>query len=131
MFDSLGSNVIFIIIAVVVLIGRVVFEGKKRKKPPPPQKKIPVHFIDNEGDAPRARPVKKKPKVVPHFSTSLDESPFSTINDPVRETAGFSQMREKIAVPEKKANSFNLNNLSPMQQAVVMAEILGPPKGMQ
>ena len=26
--------------------------------------------------------------------------------------------------------AFNLNNLSPLKQAVVMAEILGPPKGM-
>ena len=133
MFESLGSNVIFIVIAVIVLIGRVVFDSKRKKKPPPPKEKIPVHFVDGEKNIPKARPVVKKPKVVPLFSTSLEDSPFSPIKYPFQENGmtNLQQAPVKTAVPEKKDFSFNLNNLSPMQQAVVMAEILGPPKGMQ
>ena len=131
MFESLGSNVIFIVIAVVVLIGRVVFQAKKGKSPPPPKEKIPVHFIDEEEDLPKPRPVRKKPKAVPLFSTSLEDSPLSPTKYSFQEAANLQQAPVKTAVPEKKDFSFNLNKLSPMQQAVVMAEILGPPKGMQ
>ena len=129
MFDSLGSNVIFIIIAVVVLIGRTVFESKRKKKPPPPKEKIPVHFIDEEDHIPKAA-VKKTPKITPLFSAAPDDSPFSPIKSSIRKKTDIPKSPAKTAIPERNNSLFNLDNLSPIQQAVVMAEILGPPKGM-
>ena len=78
----------------------------------------------------------------PKSSPAITPSPGSKISPALDEknilpSAGFAttqEAEEKKSEQTKQAASnkpvFNLSNLSPLKQAVVMAEILGPPKGM-
>jgi len=53
---------------------------------------------------------------------------------PVKEAparAILASLTEKPAAVSSGGSLFNLGKLSPLKQAVVMAEILGPPKGLQ
>jgi hypothetical protein len=147
MFKSI-SDYIYLLIPVAIVIGRIV-SGARRKKAPPPERKIPqpyipVHFEDDDNDSDyydepgylkesdskseKAKPEPQKTFAVPLFTTETAFSPLehSTAVKKIplaRETIVDSRRQKEFA--------FNLNHLSPMQQAVVMAEILGQPKGMK
>ena len=160
------SNIIFIILAVVIFIGRTVVQAKKKKAPPPkkpaaksvPQKpKISVHFEDDkEPDYFRnktpARVSKTDTKTqVTHAALAaqgshaarsqkaaltkslvLEKFPF---DEPIPAASGIPSFKNpaastRAASPERGGFA-NLTQLSPLKQAVVMAEILGPPKSLQ
>jgi len=155
MFENF-SNVIFIAIALAVFIGRTVAQARKSKEenkkapPPPPPKVQALHFEEKDEDelgyfkkaasqpalTKAAKPSVKAPqkKQSPSLLTKAatvkrDTSPPVPANIeklfPVKGTA-----RAGVLSSEQEGFSLNLDHLSPMKQAVVMAEILGPPKGL-
>jgi len=131
---------IIIIVAVVIVIGRTIFQMKKKPEPPP---RIPVHFEDDgepvslKSKVPAAVPkaVPKKvlaPKTIP--LSQFESKPLGQFrNSKVPEIPSSKPaVRIPAAAPQGQTGfPFNLNNLSPMKQAIVLAEILGPPKGMR
>ena len=156
MFENF-SNVIFIAVALAVFIGRTVSQARKNKEakeqkkaapPPPPSPKIQaLHFEEKDNDElgyfkkAAAQPASKAVK--PPVKASLKKQPPSLLTKastlkkdtsppvpsnidklfPVKGTA-------RTLSSEQEGFSFNLDHLSPMKQAVIMAEILGPPKGL-
>jgi len=136
--------VIFIIIVVVVFVIRAVAQaGKKHEEPPP----IPVHFEDDieEPSAVRDTVHKSAPVKPPAVSAAkmgqyrplpqLSLSPNVTTAAraapaPKVSPAYGSPVGAGAASTGQKGIALNLNHLSPMKQAVVMAEILGTPKGL-
>lgn len=131
MFDSIFDN-IFILIPIAIIIGRIVVQARKKKQPPPPpprrrQPVIPVHFEDDKEDRPPRREVKVQSIIpaAPQY-TAVYEAGLSNSEALVDDKVNLPRK----APSEPRAFTFNLNNLSAMKQAVVMAEILGPPKGM-
>jgi hypothetical protein len=142
LFESV-SNLIFILIPLAIFIGRIVVQAKNKREQPP---QIPVHFEDEEDseyseESPlvnAAQTQKRDVAVVPPKPT------FSPTTQLIAgEDSGFHSKVQELyrtpkkvpaanvpVVPEEKSFALNLNHLSPMKQAVVMAEILGSPKGM-
>jgi len=151
MFDSI-FNLIIIFIPMAILIGRFVSRVRSRNNPPPkpPQPYIPVHFEDDDDESeyfakPKAalemRKEASRPKEVYPPASSLFKAPLeqnfikSTIpafDSPPRAAAPKTSVtaRKAEAPQERKDFVLNLNHLSAMKQAVVMAEILGTPKGL-
>jgi len=143
MFSS-SANIIFIIVLVVIFIVRSIAQVTKRKgeEEPPP---IPVHFEDDDEEpqrvhgairsAPRPKPpviqAGKLDQYRPLTQTVLPSSTAApgAVAAPRAPSAGMSAAAG-AAPPARKGITLNLN-LSAMKQAVVMAEILGTPRGMQ
>ncbi|MDR0512795.1 MAG: hypothetical protein LBG93_06805 [Treponema sp.] len=146
MFENF-SNLIFIAIALAIFIGRTVARARKEREeaadekkaapPPPPQPRVQsLHFEEKERDEGRkapaaaklAKPPAKKPapKVVQQ-PTRREIPPAITAEQlfPARAVAPVAAVRQQDDF------SFNLGNITPLQQAVVMSEILGPPKGLR
>ena len=143
MFDSF-SNIIFIFVALTIFIVRAIVQAKKKPEEPPP---IPVHFEDEEpeyfknthGSAAVTPPLaqakthqtKAALSVLPlqtNISLPSVSAAVKTDGSKIPQAPG----RPAGTVPAgQKDFTLNLNHLSPMKQAVVMAEILGTPKGMQ
>jgi len=141
-------NVIFIIAVIVVFIVRTISAAKKKQQPPP-KVEIPVHFEDDEEPAyfknlaaetapktPVQKPFEQRipgQDLLPHIKAM--EQQLSSQKQNVKKTAApKDKAKQTEAAPlAKQQQSFpqNLSNLSPLKQAVVMAEILGPPKGLQ
>ena len=122
MFDSL-FNVIIVLIPLAIFIGRTVSRARSKHAPPPPPLRIPIAFEDDdeyyEDDdyvEPAPQPLPKP--VLPYAAPRTDTPPKVAAPMPV------------APQPEKKEFPLNLTQLSPMKQAVVMAEILGPPKAL-
>jgi len=143
MFENF-SNLIFIAVALAIFIGRTVAqarrnreaEAEKEKAPaPPPRPRVQALHFEDDDDAgyvkKPAAPVRtakqpiKKPVVKPVSTLKKEIAPPANVEKlfPIKGTA-------RAAVSEQAGFSFKLDHLSPMKQAVVMAEILGPPKGM-
>jgi len=132
-------NIFIIIVIVVVFIGRVIIQATKKPEKPP---EIPVHFEDDEPEYPTVRtPVRSA------AASPLSQAAKLSQNRPLAQTARLPSIKTAGAAAQKASpagqntpagpvspqqNSFalNLNRLSPMQQAVIMAEILGTPKGL-
>jgi hypothetical protein len=149
MFDSI-FNLIIIFIPMAILIGRFVSRVRSRNNPPPkpPQPYIPVHFEDDDDESeyfakPKAalemRKEASRPKEVYPPASALFQAPLeqnfikSTIpafDSAPRSAAPKAVVKKAEAPPERKDFVLNLNHLSAMKQAVVMAEILGTPKGL-
>ena len=140
MFDSI-SNIVIIFAIMAIFVGRTIFEVRKKKKAPPPKaapRIPPLHFeIDEEEKTSQqiktkgktqkkqaAVPQKRIPDLFPEM-TAASPSPAGARPSPARENV-------KTGMPAAGQGGFalNLNHLSPLKQAVVMAEILGPPKGL-
>ena len=162
------ANIIFIVLAVVILIGRTVVQTKKKKAPPPkkpaaksvPQKpKISVHFEDDKepdyfrnktpasvsktgsktqvthaaqgSPAAQGSYAARSQKAALTKSLLFEKTPF---NEPITAASDIPASKSQAVLtrgvsPER--GIVNLNQLSPLKQAVVMAEILGPPKSLQ
>ena len=149
MAESSVSNYIFLLIPLAIFIGRIVARARNKHNPPPkkpPQPYIPIHFEDDnyndESDYLEDEIVSYgKGKSLPNAKKSKTSRPVKTgIGDegdlfPSSLPKAVSVSSVKSAAPVRE-NEFSLNlerfskKLSPMQQAVAMAEILGPPKGM-
>jgi len=136
-------NVLFIVVVVAVFIVRTIL-GAKKKKEPPPKVVIPVHFEDDREPEPVIKKtqaaIQKKPvKKAPFFEAlPLDpaiELPLSGQAQNKKKTPDAAASKSGAArapvIPQAPQRSpLNLDHLSQLKQAVVMAEILGPPKGL-
>jgi len=140
MFDS-TANIIFIIVLVVIFIGRTIAQAAKKKQEEPPP--IPVHFEDDEEEhfnprnlAPNNQPV--KPAAVPPKMGQYRPLPQSALSPSIAASGGTVPRTAPAGQgavtgtvpPAQKGFNLNLNHLSAMKQAVVMAEVLGTPKGL-
>ena len=124
MFNSL-FNVIIVLIPLAIFIGRAVSQARRRHAPPPPPTRIPVAFEDDdyyeEDDYVKPAPKPLPKPAMPFVAPRTDIPPPAKVNTTPAPAA---------PQPEKKDSPLNLNHLSPMKQAVVMAEVLGPPKAL-
>ena len=140
MFDSF-FNVIIVIIALTVFIGRTIYQVRaKRREESPEQQQRQAIFEDDEEDnyrdlayyveqeekkAKEAAPKKAAPKKVSTErlleDTGLIQTPISQVLPP----------RPVVSVQAQSGGLQNLKLLTPLKQAVVMAEVLGTPKGLQ
>ena len=144
MFDSL-FNILIVLIPLAIFIGRSVSRARARQTSPPPPPRIPVHFEDDDDyeyefyahKAGETKPPKPASRPLPSKAAPVFESPFVGKDDFNRVTEASRTLRQMkttggsipASASEKKGFPHNLNHLSPLKQAVVMAEILGPPKG--
>ena len=145
--DSL-INLIIVLIPLSIFIGRAVVSARKKHQPPPkPQVQPKVeeenipHWIReaakvSKAPAPRKQKVSRKPQPAYQKAGDLAASIESERAATPAPAAGKVPVKaplpvEKPITAPSERNPFNLGNLSPLKQAVVMAEILGPPKGLQ
>ena len=138
-------NNIIVLIPVAIFVVRFILQATgKRKEPPSERPKplpplIPVHFEDDI--KPPKISVTKTKQIVhqPHKSPKpllflSEEKKVSS--DTFGQAIPKRPMEEKnkasqVAASKKDAFFLKLNKLSPIKQAVVMAELLGPPKSLQ
>jgi len=131
-------NLIIIAVPLAIFIGRIVVNARNKRNPPPKpaQPHIPVHFEDEDDGYFRKRatasttPVKAtavKPRV--HTAPTLSATPTKSAMP--TKSAPPAPGRNAVGAAASGQFTFNLNHLSALKQAVVMAEILGPPKGME
>ena len=122
-------NIIIVLIPLAIFIGRMVVQARSKHNPTPPVKPRPisVHFEDDEDErrfAPSAVPTPIQAK---KDNVNVYSSPVSAKSVP-------EQLPVKKAITpsvEPSHGFLNLSHLSPMKQAVILAEILGSPKGME
>ena len=132
-------NLIVILIPVAIVIGRIVVGARNKRNPPPApaQPRIPVHFEDDENYFRNRTPVKAPEAAKPRtptpptkLATSAHEVFPPVAGSGVTPTPGRA-VAATAAPSGQKDFTLKLSHLSPLKQAVVMAEILGPPKGME
>ena len=130
MDDSL-FNIIIVLIPLAIFIGRIVVQARSKRNPAPPvkQRPIPVHFEDDDDGEERQFAPSAVPLPVRNQKDSVDAHSSLVSVKNVSEPPPLKKAKTPSAEP---AHGFlNLNHLSPMKQAVVLAEILGPPKGIE
>jgi hypothetical protein len=134
MGDSL-FNIVILLIPVAIFIGRIVLQAQAKRRPETPRKQppIPVHFEDYDDEderqfAPSAVPKQVINKAINNKDRADTYSPPTSIDSASKPPPS---RKTKTPSAEPVQGFLDLNHLSPMKQAVVMAEILGPPKGMQ
>ena len=139
MFDSF-TNLIFIVVVLVIFIGRNILQARKRNR-------LSTEAQDHDDDEDEEEedyedehayfkgkaPVQNlQPQ--PGFAPPLVKTAFPAAMPPAgtisRTSAPERPGVSGTASAGQKSFPQNLNYLSPMKQAVVMAEVLGPPKGM-
>ena len=139
MFDTV-INLVILLIPLAIIIGRVVASARSKHQPPvrPAQPHIPVHFEDDDSYLMKRTPVKAPEPARPRTPTptklamSAQEVFPPTIPGSATPSVALGKQAATVAAPPgQKEFTFNLNHLSGLKQAVVMAEILGPPKGME
>jgi hypothetical protein len=146
MVDSI-FNIIIVLIPMAVLIGRLVLQAQAKRRPGTPPKKqppIPVHFEDYDDEeerqfVPSAVPtseITQRDSVDAHSSLISMESEPDPLPQRKAELPSGGEPRafaaRSVASSSGPAQFFlNLSHLAPMKQAVVLAEILGPPKGIE
>ena len=147
MFDGL-PNLFFLLIPLAIFIGRMVFEARARRDRSPAQPKIPVHFEDEDDDEETERgfflrnhaehtpaaPVPSVPAKAP--AAGALGAMFSASPAAIPPGAGAGLAAQPAPPPPPSPRGApglppNIKRLPPLKQAVVMAEVLGPPKGLQ
>ena len=140
-------NLVIILIPLSIFIGRAIVQARAKHEKRPPAPPITVHFEDDEPSreighwvvpdapvAPAARAVKgpaskiKKTKTL--VTPGLGVISLPKVDKVIKAPVSAPQAVKPVAQPAAQG-SFNLNHLSPLKQAVVMSEILGPPKALQ
>ena len=157
MFDSL-FNVLVIIVALAVFIGRTVLQLRRQKKAPPQQqhkkqapqqqkKQAKVFFEDAEDETYRdlayfveLEEKKAKEAAAAKKKTTLKKIPNERVvkDTQITEPASIrvapalaTPTPAPVQAPVQASGLLNIRHLSPLKQAVVMAEVLGTPKGLQ
>ena len=138
MFDAV-INLMIILIPVAIVIGRIVVNARNKRNPPPKpaQPRIPVHFEDDDNYFKKKSPA-KTPETKSRVQTSSASLATRVPNGAfppaaVSGTKPASAPGRNVAAASsgQRDFSFNLSHLSALKQAVVLAEILGPPKGIR
>ena len=131
------SNYIFILIPLAIFIGRIIIQARnKRKAPqrrpvPQPQRppRIPVSFEDDAEY--NAKPFKPVPAPSPAALIAAKDTVYGSIPELNRTPPKMPEVKARNASQSEQGDFFTyLKHLSPLKQAVVMAEVLGPPKGI-
>jgi hypothetical protein len=121
-FDFIVDNFYVLIIAAVFIGGRILAARKKQQ-----EADRPVQIVEEDEPPPPAPVKKKKPKaavpkaVIPEAAASIALTEH--IADSQRPRPYQAEFSEK-PFPE------NLDYLPPLQRALALSEILGPPKGL-
>jgi hypothetical protein len=130
MLDSL-FNIIIVLIPIAIFIGRIVLQAQAKRKPEPTRKQPPitVHFEDYDDEDDR----QFAPSAVSKQVINNKNKAETYIPPPLVDNAPKTPPVKKAETPsvEPAHGLLYINHLSPMKQAVVLAEILGPPKGME
>jgi len=129
MFDSI-FDIMIVLIPLAIFIGRMVLQARNRHNPQPAKKQlpIPVHFEDYDDEDDRQFSPSAGLKTVIKKDRADTYSPPPPMNSAPKPPP----LKKAKAPSAEPAQGFlNLNHLSPMKQAVVLAEILGPPKGIE
>ena len=148
MFDEISSSIL-LLIPLAIFIGRIFLQAKSRNtSQTKSQIEEPVIYDEEEDDFIRRLSGKgtsnqrqsktfsnnKKAAVAPEKSLGVLGSgnlPSSGRSSPAT-AARKTPVRSVAGVAAASGTGFaKLANLSPLKQAVIMAEVLGPPKGMQ
>ena len=135
MFDTV-FNLIIILVPVAIVIGRIVVGARNKRNPPPKpaQPRIPVHFEDDENYFKRQLSA-KHPETKPHVPTPPPKlATLAPEAYPPAASSGSKPAPGKAAAAAPSGHkdfTLSLSHLSPLKQAVVMAEILGPAKAME
>ena len=153
------SNILFIFIAVAIFISRTIVQARKKQAPPPripvhfEDDEDPEYFkrtsaakeTASGSTVKTARPKQSLNLQAALSSSSITESKvksaaFNSGDTGIYNAPSGTAIGPKTATarnagaagvsPARSGFALNLNHLSPMKQAVVMAEVLGPPKGM-
>jgi len=133
MFDSF-SNLIIVLIPLAIFIGRIVLQAQSKRRPEPPRKQppIPVHFVDDDEEDDRQFAPSALSRQVINKAINNKAKTDTYTPPPLMDSAPKPPPVMKATDPAETVQGFlNLAYLSPLKQAVVMAEILGPPKGLQ
>ena len=134
MFDTV-FNLIIILVPVAIVIGRIVVNARNKRNPPPKpaQPHIPVHFEDDDSNYFQKRTPDKAPETRSNVQTARVKEAFPpTVSSGVKPAPTPGKAVAATAAPSRQKDfTLNLSHLSTLKQAVVMAEILGPPKGME
>jgi len=134
MGDSL-FNIIIVLIPLAIFIGRIVLQAQAKRRPEPTRKQppIPVHFEDYNDDDERQFAPSAVLKQATNRAINNKDRAGAYNPPPMVDSAPKPSplIKAKASSAEPVQGFLYLNHLSPMKQAVVMAEVLGPPKGMQ
>jgi len=146
--DSL-FNIIIIMIPLAIFIGRAVVQARSKHNPPPPAPTPPPIHFEEEEEEEYFHAIHMREEQGHFHAAHLREAPEPPQKPlpapaPVQKRplggempslgAAFSSLTpvQPVISPKIPAEPvFNLAHLSQMQQAVVMAEVLGPPKASQ
>ena len=148
MFENF-PNLIFIAVALAIFVGRTVAQARKRReseeksaagadsRPKPTARPAaprlpPIHFEDNDDDYVPGY-LKKPSPVKPPVKKPAAKPVPAMAKTPIPPPANLDKLFPARAQSVEAAGqefSFNLGHLSPLKQAVIMAEILGPPKAL-
>jgi hypothetical protein len=132
MGDSL-FNIIIVLIPIAIFIGRVVVQARNKRNPTSPVRPRPitVHFEDDDEENDDERQF--APSAVSKQVINNKNKAETYIPPPLVDNTPKPPPVKKAEAPSAEpAHGFlYINHLSPMKQAVVLAEILGPPKGME
>jgi hypothetical protein len=140
MGDSI-FDIMIVLIPLAIFISRIVVQARGKHKPQPPVKRQPitVHFEDDDERlfTPSAvsKPAINKNDRADIYSPPVladsSQKPPSVKKAKIPAVGGPRFTGSAVSSAEQARFFLNLNHLSPMKQAVVMAEILGPPKGSE
>jgi len=160
MFDSFSNIIFIFILVAVFIGRTVAEARKKKAPPPPAPKVPALHFEEKEEDetleyfkkiaaqgkighgavaAPQAvktagKTRKKQASALPaqavnsSYITGGDTGSYEASGS--KSSPAKENVKPGVYTPGQREFTLNLNHLSPMKQAVVMAEILGQPRGL-
>ena len=121
-------NLVIVLVPIAIIIGRLVAQVKSKHAPPKPQPRIQVHFEDDDDyHGPKA----SQAYALSTAASSQDLPLKPTEMIPTKNKAPAPRALPKPAYKGQEGFLPGLNRLSPMKQAVVMAEVLGPPKALR
>ena len=144
MFDFIFDNYIFLI-ALAVFIGRFILQakagrqnrnqrygspGRKETEAPRLPEEVPLPIMPAPFPREASLVVRSAPKAPQRPVLSKERKPESTLASPPPEPGSAAPLPSGAGA-EGAVRSFGerLDSLSPLRRAVVMAEVLGPPKG--
>ena len=124
-------ELLIIPIALIVLIGRGIFKALKKNDPPAAKEESAVPLLHFEIEAAKAPPAPLPAKMPKQKKQRQAVAAKKEVAAPAPEAPPPPVIKMPIKPVSAGQADFSLilSRLSPMQQAVVLSEVLGPPKG--
>ena len=124
MLDDLPGLFIFLI-PLAIFIGRMVMQARKKGEGVP---QIPLHFEEDKDEEVPAR--MKTPALANNTGKEIFPPPRSRTEPGFSVKAVSGEPAAQAVAGQQGGLPLTLGRLSPLKQAVVMAEVLGVPKGL-